>query len=953
MSELIWRNHISPEYNRYAGKTIRKLKAVRFMAETAHPDLPPNNPPRRFLWIADLAWLVLLSAYIIVGRGLVPLHGDEVTHTFMSRDWIRLVVQPDWSQMFYSPDPADPAAQQERLGVAPLPRYGVGAAWMLAGYTEENLPDAPWNWIVPPEENEEQGRRPDPDYLAAVRGFAALTLAAGVAGLFWLGMTLDGRWLAYVASGLMAVNPSILMNGRRAMAEGPLLGFSLLAVAAAAYLVNPERFGRGWRRIGWLILIGLLTGLAFSAKHNGGIVGLVIAAALAPALIVRQAGGLPRKLWEATWQIGLIAVVALGVSALLMPALWPDPVSAISEGLAYRASIQQGGAEVHYAYATPSEALHALAEELFTPNLDYFDVSAWAPYLAGDILAYQGSIFAGLPYTPLINGVLGVLALTGMGVILSRVAAPQTDGQRVQGWLVAAWFVLTAALTLLGNQIQWQRYYVPLTPIMIVFQSVGAVWLVKLLAGAAAGTGKLWTENRAAILSVGLAGLAGLGIWAAILRPVTANTRAMLFTGGAARRVDVPLDYRFDQQIALLGYDMEQRADSIVLTFYWQMVGDPVEEEFSTIVNLADLDGYPPVSQTTTPIQTAFPVSSWAPGTTIKERMLLPIPPGTPPGDYTLDVGLYSAYTGHSATAYDGAGSPVGTAIPIGTVAIRRPRHPADPALLGFETMLNAPLTGGITLLGSEMQVSSSMVGQPIFLRWGWRADRQPDAAYSARVLWLSSDGSVAASSPDLTLAGRYPTTQWRRGDVWQDGTILYLPGRLSAGNYAVAVQLVDGAGNAVGERVNVGQMTVETPERSFEQPAPEFPTGAAWENGIHLLGFDLDRGDDAINVTLYWQPQEDITTNLKVFIHLFDDNGIAAQVDQVPVDGLRPTAGWAPGEVITDRVSLGLPPDFQPGEYRVRVGWYDALTGMRIPLTGGGDLFILPETALPEGDIP
>jgi hypothetical protein len=146
-----------------------------------------------------------------------------------------------------------------------------------------------------------------------------------------------------------------------------------------------------------------------------------------------------------------------------------------------------------------------------------------------------------------------------------------------------------------------------------------------------------------------------------------------------------------------------------------------------------------------------------------------------------------------------------------------------------------------------------------------------------------------------------------------------------------------------------LGVVDVATPPRSFDSPDPAIDADALWENGIRLLGYDLAERHlspgEAVDLTLYWQPQADLTASLTVFTHLLDESGnIIAQQDQIPAMGARPTTGWAPGEVIADRVLVYLGSGVPPGQYRLRIGWYNALTVERFHLSDGSDSWLLPD---------
>jgi hypothetical protein len=79
------------------------------------------------------------------------------------------------------------------------------------------------------------------------------------------------------------------------------------------------------------------------------------------------------------------------------------------------------------------------------------------------------------------------------------------------------------------------------------------------------------------------------------------------------------------------------------------------------------------------------------------------------------------------------------------------------------------------------------------------------------------------------------------------------------------------------------------------------------------------------------------VTGNYQVFVHLLDAQGNkVAQRDGQPVQWLRPTSTWQPGEELADRYGLWLPETFPTGSYTVAVGLYDPVTGQRLPVSAG-----------------
>lgn len=108
----------------------------------------------------------------------------------------------------------------------------------------------------------------------------------------------------------------------------------------------------------------------------------------------------------------------------------------------------------------------------------------------------------------------------------------------------------------------------------------------------------------------------------------------------------------------------------------------------------------------------------------------------------------------------------------------------------------------------------------------------------------------------------------------------------------------------------------------------------------IRLEGYRLAEDEvtpgDTLLLTLYWQAEEPVEGDTTVFVHLQGPDGrLAAQQDNPPVHGTRPTSGWEPGALVEDPYELTLPPDAPHGDYRLSVGMYDPATLERLPVTG------------------
>ena len=116
-----------------------------------------------------------------------------------------------------------------------------------------------------------------------------------------------------------------------------------------------------------------------------------------------------------------------------------------------------------------------------------------------------------------------------------------------------------------------------------------------------------------------------------------------------------------------------------------------------------------------------------------------------------------------------------------------------------------------------------------------------------------------------------------------------------------------------------------QVPRRELSAPPPiQHPLeadGANFEGRVHLLGYDLGRTEDALLVTLYWQPLESAHQELGVRLHLVDDAGqVRVEQSDPPWAGEGGVLTW-PGTVAAQGVHrLVLPPDLPAGDYRLLV---------------------------------
>jgi len=120
-----------------------------------------------------------------------------------------------------------------------------------------------------------------------------------------------------------------------------------------------------------------------------------------------------------------------------------------------------------------------------------------------------------------------------------------------------------------------------------------------------------------------------------------------------------PMVSRLGEGIRLLGFDLEpttvRPGEALRLTLYWQALA-PMDIAYTVFTHLLDADGQFRAQQDNQPQSGGFPTTEWLPGDVIRDEYVLALPPDAPPGEYTLEVGMYRLETGERLPAYDADG---------------------------------------------------------------------------------------------------------------------------------------------------------------------------------------------------------------------------------------------------------------------------------------------------------
>lgn len=412
--------------------------------------------------IIDTIWCMLLSIFILMGIQHVPLHGDEPTLIFMGRDFY-YHIQGNGSEVGFQEwadlDGDEATEQQLRLINGTLSKYLYGATAYLSGYQIDDI-NQQWAWGLGWDWNFENGHVPDDTLLYRSRLVSSLLLAFSAMTLFGIGKFISGRVVGYLASAYYVLNPAILMNGRRAMMESSMLAFTLLAILIALYVLKQK----SWR---WYLALGVVSGLAVASKHTSVVTIASIFVSSGFYLLIKE-----DKRFQYLLRLVVAGILSLCVFFLLNPAWWNNPIGAISATLELRQDLLSSQVEFFGGYNTLSEQVQGFAYQSFVvkPMYAETDIDGFISNQTEIISDYQSSFFHGVSIGgSLIGGlILALLSLFGFAYLW------RTDNIAVSTkWVITVWLLAMIGLTLGLTPLEWQRYYIPIYPVIGLLSALG------------------------------------------------------------------------------------------------------------------------------------------------------------------------------------------------------------------------------------------------------------------------------------------------------------------------------------------------------------------------------------------------------------------------------------------------------------------------------------------------
>ena len=274
---------------------------------------------------------------------------------------------------------------------------------------------------------------------------------------------------------------------------------------------------------------------------------------------------------------------------------------------------------------------------------------------------------------------------------------------------------------------------------------------------------------------------------------------------------------------------------------------------------------------------------------------------------------------------------------------------------------LNFTYNDEMKLIGVKINTDRVQPGESVPVIAYWQALKPMKTDYSVFVHLIGRGYTSAGQMNTYPGLGLHPTSTLS-------------PGEIVADTYPVPVS--GGATAPTRLLVNIGLFDFKEAGRPGIQPLapdgqPASPTvgqlkllPAQWpvlkgSTPIAAFADHIILVDDAIagctsrdndcQVILTWQAQGRPATDYTVFIQLWRGAEFVTGFDTPPLANDYPTGLWEEGEVIVDPHALDLA-DLPPGQYRVRAGLYNFISGERLAATAGGQP--LPDYAVDVGVI-
>jgi hypothetical protein len=241
----------------------------------------------------------------------------------------------------------------------------------------------------------------------------------------------------------------------------------------------------------------------------------------------------------------------------------------------------------------------------------------------------------------------------------------------------------------------------------------------------------------------------------------------------------------------LIGFDapkmMTHPGDTIPVTLFWK-AREPIGNNYQVFVHLTSEPQHT-WGQSDKLNPGEYPTTRWPLDRYVRDPHAITIPLGTPPGSYTLRVGLWDHNTGARQLVIEPDGRILGdsVALPV-TITVLPPPRPAEIDELPLLSTPNVALADELTLLGVSLPSGPDFDAPAGWwtLALYWRCEAGPLPDYTVALRLLDQTGAVVLRQDEPPVEGRYLMPQWSSGEVVRDLHSFWIGEDLPEGPYSI-----------------------------------------------------------------------------------------------------------------------------------------------------------------------
>jgi len=271
--------------------------------------------------------------------------------------------------------------------------------------------------------------------------------------------------------------------------------------------------------------------------------------------------------------------------------------------------------------------------------------------------------------------------------------------------------------------------------------------------------------------------------------------------------IQYPREVLLGDRIRFLGYNLlnweAEAGDILPLTLFWEALG-PVEERYKVFIHLLDAQNHIVGQRDAEPGGGAKITTTWQEGEMTTDNHGVLILPGTPPGDYRVEMGMYSLRSGDRLPTKEGEEEP-DNRILLSSIRVLKPKTPPALEALQLEHRLEIDF-GPLRLLGYNLSKlgfehgpqAPLYPGDTLHLTLFWQAREKPKSEILLTIELTDSRGESVARRETSPVEGGYPPTSWEQGEIVRDQHYLLIPSPSPSGRYRLLLGVKDARGKEI-----------------------------------------------------------------------------------------------------------------------------------------------------------